>query len=146
MINNKKILFIEDDLAHAKLMPIALKKHCKDCEIIHIKDGKSAIEWLNERKEGDLGEMPRLVLLDLNIPIMNGIEVLKKIKSDKLLKLLPVVILTTSNSNADIKTCYEENANSYLVKPIIYNEYSNLMGKIKDYWLDASMPIDIEYV
>lgn len=145
-MTNKKILFIEDDCAHAKLMYISFTKHCSECEIIHLKDGQEAIDWLENAKLGNPEDLPRLILLDLNIPILNGIEVLKKIKKDELLKLLPVVILTTSNSNTDIKTCYEENANSYLVKPIIYNEYSTMMKKIKEYWMDESMPINPEYI
>lgn len=146
MSNNRKILFIEDDPAHAKLMSISFAKHCSECEIIHITDGKEAIEWLIKIKEGDWNELPRLILLDLNIPTINGIEVLKKIKNDNILRFLPVVILTTSNSNADIKSCYEGHANSYLVKPIIYNEYSSMMKKIKEYWMDSSMPTNVDYL
>ena len=145
-MNNKKILFIEDNSAHAKLMEIALSKHCKNCEVVHITDGQEAVDWLERTKDESIENLPRLVLLDLNIPTINGIEVLKKIKKDNILKLLPVVILTTSNSNTDIKMCYEENANSYLVKPIIYDEYSKLMEIVKIYWMDSSKPINIEYI
>lgn len=145
-MDNKKILFIEDNQAHAKLMTIAFKKYCQGCNIVHVKDGKEAIDWLNDIKMKNLKELPRLIILDLNIPMINGIEVLKKIKNDKILKLLPVVVLTTSNSNTDIRICYEENANSYLVKPIIYSEYSKLMKTIKEYWMDSNMPINTEYM
>ena len=146
MSNNRKILFIEDDPAHAKLMLISFAKHCSECEIIHITDGQKAIDWLKKIKNKDLNDLPRLILLDLNIPTLNGIEVLKKIKNDDILKFLPVVILTTSNSNSDIKSCYERYANSYLVKPIIYSEYSLMMQKIKEYWMDSSMPINVDFL
>lgn len=145
-MNSKRILLIEDDDAHAKLMTIAFNKHCNNCEIIHIKDGLEAVSWLEKAILGDWNNLPRLILLDLNIPGINGLEVLKKIKKDKILRLLPVVILTTSSSNNDIKTCYEEKANSYLIKPIVFNEYSVLMGKIKEYWLDSSMAVNAEYI
>jgi len=144
-MDNRKILFIEDDDAHAKLMKIAFEKNCAGCEIVHVKDGKEALTWLENAKE-NLRELPRLILLDLNIPRVNGIEVLKVIKNDEVLKILPVVILTTSNSNTDIRNCYKENANSYLVKPIISNEYAVLMEKIREYWINGNMPASPEYV
>lgn len=145
-MDNKRILFIEDNDSHAKLMKIAFKKTCSGCEIVHVKDGRQALSWLEETKANDLKDLPRLILLDLNIPLINGVEVLKVIKNDDILKLLPVVILTTSNSNTDISNCYRENANSYLVKPIISNEYSSLMEKIKEYWINGNKPACSDYV
>jgi len=145
-MDNRKILFIEDDDAHAKLMKIAFSKNCTGCEIVHVKDGKEALAWLEDVKSKDLKDLPRLILLDLNIPIINGVEVLKIIKNDDILKILSVVILTTSNSNTDIKNCYQENANSYLVKPIIYNDYAALMEKIQEYWIHGNMPASADYI
>lgn len=145
-MKNNKILLVEDNDAHAKLTKLAFESECQGYSLIHIDDGQKAIDWLEEQKEEGLENMPKFILLDLNIPSLNGISVLEKIKKDEFLQLIPTIILTTSTSNNDIKACYVLNANSYIVKPLVYNDFLSMVNILKEYWIDTNTSIDVKYL
>jgi CheY-like chemotaxis protein len=124
------ILLVEDNLDHAELIINCLESNGLTRGIHHVIDGRIALDYLFK-----CVDLPDLVLLDLRLPKVDGLEVLKCIKSDNRLKRLPVVILTTSESEVDIIRAYDEFANSYLVKPIDYDKLEKLMGDLGVYWL-----------
>ncbi len=146
MLNNKKILLIEDNDAHAKLIKIAFKNVCSDFNVIHIKDGEEALNWLSAHAKGSLEDLPKFILLDLNIPSVNGLDVLRELKSNDILKYIPIIILTTSTSNTDIKECYSLSANSYLVKPLAYGDFVDLVETLKEYWINKNTVVNIDYI
>lgn len=146
MKNSKTILLIEDNDAHARLTKIAFKAECIGFDLVHILDGQEALNWLEKTKNENLANLPKFILLDLNLPTINGIEVLKAIKQDAILSLIPIITLTTSTSNNDIKTCYENKVNSYIVKPLSYEEYVKIAEMLRDYWILTNRSVDINYL
>lgn len=132
-----EILLIEDSPSDASLT-IKKLKTAKVVNNLHwIEDGETAMEFL--RQEGEFANAPRpdLILLDLNLPAMDGREVLSEVKSDPNLKLIPVVILTTSAEEEDVLRAYNLNANCYLTKPVDINQFMNVVGLIEDFWLSV---------
>lgn len=132
------ILFAEDNASHAKLVMRGLKENHVANRVFQVSDGEAAMDFLMHRGEySDQNEYPRpdLVLLDLRLPKLDGLEVLRHIKASKDLQRTPVVILTTSNAESDIARAYELNANSYLVKPIDFEMFVNMIRDMGFYWL-----------
>jgi len=132
------ILLIEDDAAHAELIMRFLQNHPKPSRVYHVADGEAALEYLHRRGEyadPETSPHPHLVLLDLRIPKVDGLEVLRKIKADDALRHLPVVVLTTSEANGDIAQAYEYNANGYVVKPMGFDEFAQLIDDLASFWL-----------
>ncbi len=133
-----EILLIEDNPSDAEMTIRGLQKSNLGNNIIHLKDGAIALEFIfgTGMYEGrNVNNKPKMILLDLKMPKVNGIEVLEKIKADPLTKTIPVIILTSSKEDPDIKRCYELGANSYIVKPV---GFDNFMIAVKDlgiYWL-----------
>lgn len=135
--NNKSILLLaEDDDDDYLLIEKALKKAGVNLELLRVKNGEEALEYLNN-SNNNVKEKTSLILLDLNMPKKNGHEVLQAIKTTPALKNIPVVILTTSNSEDDIAKCYQQGANSYLVKPSGYKELVSMVENLKNYWLNT---------
>ncbi len=132
------ILFIEDDPAHAD---IALRNFAKNRmmnRIIHLWDGQQALDYLfrqGEYADPELSPLPHLILLDLRLPKVDGLEVLEKIRAVEYLRRIPAVILTTSEAEVDISRAYDLNVNSYLVKPIDFNKFSKLIEAFGFYWM-----------
>lgn len=143
---SNKILLIEDNDAHAKLTKLAFESECQGYKLVHIEDGQKALDWLLEQKGLGFENLPRFILLDLNLPSLNGINILGQIKSDDLIRLIPTIILTTSTSNNDIKNCYSLNANSYIVKPLVYEEFLDMVSLLRDYWIDTNKTLNIKYI
>lgn len=132
------ILFAEDNASHAKLVMRGLRDHRVANRVFQVSDGQAAMDFLQHRGDyADPAEYPRpdLVLLDLRLPKLDGLEVLKNIKTDDELKKTPVVILTTSNAESDIARAYELHANSYLVKPIEFDTFAEMIRDLGFYWL-----------
>lgn len=144
-MEQKKILLVEDNKDDEALILRAFKKNNINNNIIVTRDGSEALEWLyGEKGEGrKVNEMPDLILLDLKLPKINGLEVLKKIRSNESTKLLPVVVLTTSVEKTDITESYILNANSYLKKPVDFNEFINVVKDLSHYWLDLNQNIPV---
>jgi chemotaxis family two-component system response regulator Rcp1 len=129
-----EILLVEDNPADIRLTTEILKD-AKLCNTLHVAmDGIEAMQFL--RREGTFADMPRpdLVLLDLNLPRMDGREVLREIKNDEKLKRIPVVILTTSDAEQDILKSYDLYANCYITKPVDLEQFSKVVHCIEDFW------------
>lgn len=132
------ILYIEDDPAHAEIAMRNLKKSRFANQIIHLTDGQQAVDYLFRKgrySEPAASPRPHLILLDLRLPKIDGLEVLKILKEDDSLSSIPVVILTTSNAETDIAKAYDHHVNSYLVKPLDFENFSNLLESLGFYWL-----------
>lgn len=125
-----KILLVEDNLADVELTKIAFKNQKIGTEIIHCEDGKVALDFLKENSAEGLG----YVLLDLNMPRLNGLDLLKICKQDPLLRRLPVIVFTTSANDDDIQRCYEFGANAYVLKPVDLEDFDRTIEAINSFW------------
>jgi len=133
------VLLVEDNQAHAELIMRGLEKSAKSCRVHRVANGDSALDYLLRR--GDYADptvsvRPDLVLLDLRLPRVSGFEVLNQIKQTESLKAIPVIILTTSAADSDIAKAYECRANSYLIKPVGFHDFTHLVDNLARYWLD----------
>lgn len=132
------ILLVEDDLAHAELVMRSFEDHRVANKICHVLDGDAALDYLFRRGiHADPADSPRphLILLDLRLPGADGLDVLKEIKASDELQKVPVVILTTSDAERDVAKAYELHANSYVVKPLDFAKFTQLMDELGFYWL-----------
>lgn len=132
------ILFIEDDPAHAEITMRNFKKNRISNKVIHLWDGQQALDYLfrqGEYTDPEKSPLPHLILMDLRLPKVDGLEVLAKIRANEGLKYIPTVILTTSEADVDISRAYDYNVNSYLVKPLDYDKFSNLIEAFGFYWV-----------
>ena len=132
------ILLVEDNPDHAELAMRNLHDGRLANKVFHVEDGEAALDYLyNRGKFVDRKQFPRphLVLLDLRLPKVDGIEVLKQVKESDLLRSIPVVILTTSVAERDLAMAYQHYANSYLTKPIDFDSFSQLLRDLGFYWL-----------
>lgn len=138
IFNEIDILLIDDSEYDADLTMRALKKQSITNNLHHVKDGVEALDFIfakGDYAERDIQIKPKLILLDLKMPKINGIEVLEKIKSDERTKSIPVVVLTSSKEDRDINKCYSLGANSYIVKPIEFNNFQKVVSELGSYWL-----------
>lgn len=136
--NAVDILLVEDRAEDAELTMMALEQHHISNKIIWVKDGQEALDYLFCKGQyADRVEtaIPKLVLLDLNMPKVGGIEVLKQIRSNPITKKITVVILTTSKEEYDISTAYEIGVNSYIVKPVQFSDFTETVKNLGMYWL-----------
>jgi CheY-like chemotaxis protein len=132
------ILLIEDEMDHAELVTRSLAENRVANKIHHVTDGEAALDYLHQRGLfTDVTKHPRphIILLDLRLPKIDGLEVLKEIKTNEDLRTIPVVVLTTSSAEKDITRAYEFNANSYVVKPVTFSKFQELMNDLGFYWL-----------
>lgn len=126
------VLLVEDDLAHAEITRRNLEEFSSVMrELVHVSDGQAALDYLSSA-------FPHLILLDLRLPRVDGLEVLSRVKHDKRLKRIPVVVLTTSESESDVRHAYERGANGYLVKPVEFDEFVAVTRALGSYWLKAN--------
>jgi CheY-like chemotaxis protein len=132
------ILLIEDELADAHLVRTAIKQGGVNCTLHHVFDGLEALAFL--RHEGDYRNSPQpdLILLDLNMPRMNGREFLATVKSDDRLAIIPVVVLTTSEVERDVAAAYQLGASGFITKPIDMGHFIEVMRSLIDYWQTLS--------
>jgi len=133
-----EILLVEDNASDAEMTIRALKKNNLANRLLHLKDGADALDFLfaeGEYAGRDLGSKPKVILLDLKMPKVNGIEVLSRIRTDERTKKIPVVILTSSSEDPDIQTCYALGANSYVVKPVEFEEFYKAISNLGLYWI-----------
>ncbi|MBC2605275.1 response regulator [Pelagicoccus albus] len=135
-----EILLVEDNEADIRLTQIALDRSNLEHNLNVVKDGEQAIAYLKGEEGYDERVEPDLVLLDLNLPKVNGSEVLKDIRATEALKDLPVIVLTTSDADKDIFESYELHANCYLTKPDSLNRFMDVVEMIKDFWTKANTP------
>ncbi len=132
------VMLVEDNADHAELVIRTLEEHRIANRVRHFLDGQSALDYLFHRGEYTdpaTNVRPHVILLDLRLPRVDGIDVLKAIKEDDHLKSIPVVVLTTSEAEKDVYKAYNNHANSYLVKPVGFEEFKKLMDDLGFYWL-----------
>ena len=134
---NVEILLVEDNQDDADLAIRALKKKNLANNLLHLEDGAEALSFIFSP---DGLNTPRLILLDLKMPKISGIEVLKALKSDERTRHIPVVMLTSSKEEPDIKECYALGVNSYIVKPVEFDSFLNAVSELGMYWLLLNQP------
>lgn len=136
--SEKKILLVEDNPDDELLTLLAIKDNNIVNEVVVAHDGEEALDYLFGTRmyvNRDLNDMPQVVLLDLKLPKVDGLEVLQQIRSNPLTKLLPVVILTSSKEETDIISSYQLGANSYIRKPVDFEQFSEAIKQLGLYWL-----------
>lgn len=132
------ILLVEDDPAHAEIVRRNFENFRIANRLIHLADGQAALDYLFRLGEYGLPEsspLPGLILLDLRLPKIDGLEVLAAIKKDPALNRIPVVIMTTSDAETDMLKAYEQHVNSYVVKPVDFSQFTKLLEALGYYWL-----------
>ncbi len=138
--SNIEILLIEDNPNDAELTLRALKKNHLANKILHLKDGEEAINYLFPENGLSHNAIPKVILLDLKLPKVDGIQILKRLKSDERTKLIPVVVLTSSQEERDIVESYKLGVNSYVTKPVGFEKFINAVSNLGLYWLILNQP------
>lgn len=139
----KLILLVEDNSSDEKLTVRALKKCDVPNEVVVVRDGAEALEYLfatGSHAQRDRSALPALVLLDLNLPKINGLEVLRRLRADETTRALPVVILTSSKEDEDITQGYASGANAYVRKPVDYAQFAEAAQTLGVFWLSLNEP------
>ena len=136
MISNSHILLVEDNEGDIILTLEAFKEAKIINSIDVVRDGELALRYLAKESEFKNVETPDLILLDINLPKIDGIDVLNAIKNDSGLSLIPVIILTTSDDERDILKSYQARANCYITKPVNYNNFMDVIKTLKDFWIN----------
>jgi two-component system, response regulator len=142
-MNTKPILLVEDNDDDVRLTRRAFRKNNILNELVVMGDGLAALEWLKAAAQPEDGKSPRLpavILLDLKLPKMDGLEVLRQIRGDSVLKRQPVVILTTSKEDQDVINSYDLGANSYIRKPVDFEQFCSALNQLGLYWLVLNEP------
>lgn len=134
-IQSIHILLVEDNPGDIRLTKEVLKEGKIDNHLDVVMDGEEAMDFLHKTGKHKDATTPDLILLDLNLPKKNGREVLAEIKADKVLMLIPVIVLTTSEAEQDIVNMYANHANCYITKPVDFHQFINVIRSIEDFWL-----------
>lgn len=143
MYNEIEILLVEDSRSDAEMTIEALTRENLANKLLHVRNGVEALKFLfsKEQYSGRNTENKlRLVLLDLKMPKMGGVEVLRAIRNDERTKTIPVVVLTSSNEDPDIKECYALGVNSYVVKPLDFDSFQKAISNLGFYWMIVNSP------
>jgi two-component system response regulator len=130
------ILLVEDNPDDAGLTIRSLKKHNLANKLLHLEDGQEALDFLFN----DDNELPRLVLLDLKMPKVDGIDVLRRLKTDERRKVIPVVVLTSSKEERDIVESYKLGVNAYIVKPVDFDQFAKAVAELGLFWMVLNQP------
>jgi CheY-like chemotaxis protein len=136
--NEVEILLVEDNPNDAELAIRALKTHNLANKLVWLKDGVEALDFIfaqGQYADRSMEDIPKVVLLDLKLPRVNGLEVLEKVKSDKRTRTIPVVVLTSSSEERDIVTSYNLGVNSYILKPVDFDKFVDAVKEVGLYWL-----------
>ena len=142
-MDDKLILLVEDDPDEEELTLRALKRNGIMSEVIVARDGAEALDYLfgtGVYRGRDMNVMPTVVLLDLRLPKIDGLEVLQRLRADERTKLLPVVTLTSSDEEQDIIASYELRVNSYVRKPVSFTEFTEAVRQLSLYWMELNEP------
>jgi len=142
-VEQANILLVEDNPTDAELTMRALKKNNLANQVVWVKDGAEALEFIfatGRYSERDVDNFPRLILLDLRMPKIDGLEVLQKIKADERSRRIPVVVLTSSQEDRDIVESYKLGVNSYVSKPVEFDDFINAVSTLGFYWMLINNP------
>ncbi len=137
-VNETEILLVEDNPLDVVMTLRALKKHNLANKVHVVKDGAEALDYLFANEiyaNRDINQSPKLILLDLKLPKVDGLEVLRQVKSDERTKTIPVVVLTSSREEQDMIESYKLGVNSYIVKPVDFDKFLDAVGELGLYWL-----------
>lgn len=138
-INLSHVLLVEDNEGDILLTLEAFEECSVKIEVSVAKNGKEALDFLFKRGVFINAKKPDIILLDINIPIFNGHEVLQQVKLDPTLKKIPVIILTTSSNQQDLNKAYENHCNSYIKKPLTISDFLSTILKIEEFWLQTTL-------
>jgi two-component system, response regulator len=141
--NRRTILLVEDNPDDVALTVRALRQSLVVCDLVIAQDGLAALDYMlgaGIYTGRDLSEMPRVILLDLKLPSVTGLETLQRIRTDERTRFVPVIVLTSSREEQDIAASYSLGANSYLRKPVEFVEFIEMVRQIGFYWLDLNEP------
>ncbi|OIR04976.1 response regulator rcp1 [mine drainage metagenome] len=149
-LNDVEILLVEDNDTDAELIKFSLEKNNMAKNLVRLKDGEDALEFIfatgKFEDARDITCPPKLILLDIGMPKVNGLEVLQRIKCMPLTRAIPVVILTSSKEDHDVQQCYNLGGNSYVVKPVNFKEFADTIKEIAYYWLFVNQAVSLEKV
>jgi CheY-like chemotaxis protein len=134
-LQDLEILLIEDNEGDIRLTIEAFSEAKIRNHIRVVRDGEEALSYLRKQAPFEDARTPDIILLDINLPKVDGKEVLLTMKQDPLLKLIPVIMLTTSSADSDIRESYENHANCYVIKPVDLNKFMDVIRSIEDYWI-----------
>lgn len=132
-----RILLVEDNPGDIRLTQEAFKESSLDIQMDVVTDGEMALNFLFKKGRFANSLKPDIVLLDLNLPKKNGIEVLKELKADAVLKKIPVIVLTTSDADHDISKAYSLHANCYILKPVDFDDFARVIKLIEAFWFNT---------
>jgi two-component system response regulator len=138
-----EVLLVEDNISDAEMTIRALKRNNLANRLLHLKDGAEALDFLFAEgiyHDRNVVQTPKIILLDLKMPKVNGIEVLIKIKADDRTKKIPVVMLTSSKEDPDIQQCYGLGVNGYVVKPVDFEQFHKAIAELGLYWMIVNQP------
>lgn len=136
--NSKKILLIEDNIGDVKLIEEAIKANNLNVTLSVLEDGEKAKDYYESKLADNYKDLPELIICDLNLPRFKGDEIVKLYKQDKVLKTVPLLVLTTSNLDLDINSCYELGANAYLIKPLDVLEFFDMILHVYKFWFELA--------
>lgn len=136
MNNSMEIILVEDNKSDADLIMRALRKNNVANKIVHLKDGQEALDFFeaSHLAANGMAETAKIILLDLKMPKVNGIQVLQKLKLDEHTKNIPIVMLSSSKEETDLKECYKLGVNSYVVKPLTFEDFVKTVSQLGLYW------------
>ena len=143
MVNEVEILLVEDNPTDAELCIRALKKHNLANKLVWVKDGEEALDFIfagGKYADRKMENKPKVMLLDLRLPKVDGMEVLRRVKSDERTRIIPVVVLTSSKEDRDITESYKLGVNSFISKPVEWGEFVRVITELGLYWLLLNKP------
>ena len=141
--NEVEILLVEDNMNDAELITRALRKVNLSNNLVHVKDGAEALDFIfakGEFAEREVKKMPKVILLDIKMPRVDGIEVLRQVKGNEDTKLIPIVIMTSSKEEQDIIISYKLGVNSFVVKPVEFHDFAKAVSELGLYWVLVNQP------
>lgn len=141
--NEVEILLVEDNMNDAELVTRALRKVNLANHLVHVKDGAEALDFIfatGDYAEREITNVPRVILLDIKMPRVDGIEVLRQVRSNPQTKLIPIVIMTSSKEEQDIVKSYQLGVNSFVVKPVDFNDFARAVSELGMYWVLTNQP------
>ena len=134
----KKVILAEDNLADVELTKLAFQELDYPLEVVHVIDGQELLSYVQNVQNDTLQDIV-LILLDLNMPRLGGVDVLKNFYKDETFKKLPVIVFSSSAHETDVKTCYDFGANAYVCKPIDINDFNKTIRSIAQFWVDVNV-------